>query len=416
MSTEMKILALSLVLTVTIIICGASLNEFTAQSITEAAPVSMPDTVVAEKYASTHKPIEQLGRFLFWDPVLSGDQDTACATCHHPDFAYTDGRELSRGTGAVGLGPDRIDNSDGIIPDVRRNAPTVLNTALNGMGSFSGQGGAQLNPRRMNTGPQAPMFWDHRVRSLALQALEPIKVFEEMRGPSYSVEEILDVLVSRLAVIPQYRILFEEAFGEGSEITAFRIGEAIAAFEKTLIAMNSPVDKFLAGDRAALSAQQQRGMKTFENKRCNSCHGGVMFSDYTLHTEGVAEHPRLLSADAGAGSFDFRSPTLRNIALTAPYMHNGTLATLEDVMDFYNEGESRNPNVAVAGDGLNAGGLSRLDASFTDVPQMSDEEMADIIAFMRALTDTEFDKSIPAFVPSGLTPGGSIHGNKPEVR
>ena len=367
-----------------------------------------PDVIAADNYASTHKPMEVLGRLLFWDPILSGDRDTACATCHHPDYAYADGRALSRGTGASGLGPARTDTSEGRIPLVRRNAPTVLNTALNGMGSFSGQGGAQPGPGRMSTGPRAPMFWDHRVRSLALQALEPIKAFEEMRGPSHTAEEILDVVVSRLQEIPQYRYLFDEAFGAGSAITTIRLGEAIAAFEKTLIAMDSPYDRFLRGQTDALTEQQQRGLNTFGNMRCDSCHGGTMFSDYALHTEGVGEHPLVAEADAGAGSFNFRSPTLRNIALTAPYMHNGTLETLEEVLHFYNEGESRNPNVAKAGDGQNRANLARLDASFIDVPRMSDAEMADIIAFLESLTDPAFDKSIPASVPSGLPPGGSI--------
>ena len=380
-----------------------------AQNETGTARVINTDSDVSDSYAATHKATEVLGRLLFWDPVLSGSRDTACATCHHPDFSYTDGRDLSRGTGAEGLGPARLDISGGTIPLVRRNSPTVLNTALNGMGRFNGNGGNNSGRlQQNNTGQRAPMFWDSRVRSLALQALEPIKEFEEMRGDAYPVEEALDRVVARLQEIPEYPILFEDAFGSGTVITADRIGTAIAAFERTLIAMNSPVDKFLAGDTGALTGQQQSGLKTFEEVRCDNCHGGPMFSDYTLHTQGIPENSLLTEADPGVGRFNFRTPTLRNVALTAPYMHNGTLKTLADVLDFYNRGQSENPNVAEAGDGQNAGGLARLDASFIDVPQMSDRDMEDIIAFLEALTDTDFDRSVPTSVPSGLIPGGSV--------
>ena len=390
----------------------AEISHIHAQEIQRAVsdPGSMSEAT--DTYDSTHNAREVLGRYLFWDPILSGNRDTACATCHHPEYAYTDGRDLSRGTLAQGLGPDREDQSNGEIPLVRRNAPTVLNTALNGMGSFSGNGlgavGGVGSLQRSNTGQRAPMFWDSRIRSLEKQALEPIKAFEEMRGFAYPAEQALDTVVSRLGEIPAYRSLFANAFGEGAVITAEYIGTAIAAFERTLIAMNSPVDKFLAGDSSALTPQQIRGKDAFEKARCDSCHGGPMFSDYTLHTQGVPENGQVSEADAGAGEFSFRTPTLRNIALTAPYMHNGTLPTLDDVLLFYNRGQSENPNVAGAGEGLGANGLARLDASFIDVPQMSDREMADITAFLEALTDEGFDRSIPAEVPSGLTPGGSI--------
>ena len=377
----------------------------------EESPAAIDVSVyLSDNYASSHKPNEVLGRLLFWDPILSGNRDTACATCHHPDFAYTDGRELSRGTGASGLGPARIDTSGGMIPIVRRNSPTVLNTALNGVSNGGVGGGTGPGLSRQNTGERAPMFWDSRVRSLALQALEPIKAFEEMRGPEYPEEEILDVLATRLEEIPDYRLLFDEAFGAGSTITANLIGEAIAAYEKTLIAINSPYDQFLAGNRSVFSAQQQRGLEAFERVGCGGCHGGLMFSDYDLHTEGVPEHPELAEADPGAGRFNFRTPTLRNIALTAPYMHNGTKQTLLDVMQFYNQGQSENPNVANAGERENSPVMVGLDSTFTTVLSMSDSEMEDIVVFMEALTDTNFDRSIPTSVPSGLTPGGSIQG------
>ena len=353
----------------------------------------------------------ELGRLLFWDPILSGNKDTACATCHHPDFAYADGRDLSRGAHAVGLGPARRDVSNGRIPIVKRNSPTVLNTAFNGIDENrrrrgNGAGAPSLDPAR------APMLWDRRIRSLELQALEPLKSKEEMRGEAYPETEAVDVVIARLRAIPEYVALFGEVFGASTEIDARQFGEAIAAFERSLIAMNSPFDRFRAGDASALTAQQQRGMEAFDRVGCDRCHDGPMFSDYSLHAEGVAENPQLAVADAGAGRFRFRTPSLRNVALTAPYMHNGVLRTLPDVLRFYDNGRSENPNVVDDGRGDRRGndndGVARLSGRFRRVDDMSDGEMRDIVAFLESLSDANFDRTIPAQVPSGLPPGGLI--------
>ena len=149
--------------------------------------------------------------------------------------------------------------------------------------------------------------------------------------------------------------------------------------------MNSPFDRFQAGDRSALTAEQQRGRQVFERAGCDECHDGPMFSDFDLHAEGVAEHPGLQDLDRGDGRYRFRTPSLRNVVLTAPYMHNGTLATLEDVLRFYDQGRSRNPNV-VDGRGRNTrnggDGLARLDGDFRQVDDMTDPEQAAIIAFL----------------------------------
>ena len=190
------------------------------------------------------------------------------------------------------------------------------------------------------------------------------------------------------------------------------IGEAIAAFERSLVAMNSPFDRFRAGDVDALTAQQRRGLETFEEVGCDRCHDGVMFSDFDHHAEGVREHPLLAQPDAGAGRFRFRTPSLRNVALTAPYMHNGMLPTLRDVLRFYDNGRSENPNVSNARDRDaetttdDDNGIARVSGQFRRVDNMSDGEMEDIIAFLNALTDASFDRTVPARVPSGLPPGG----------
>jgi cytochrome c peroxidase len=136
-------------------------------------------------------------------------------------------------------------------------------------------------------------------------------------------------------------------------------------------------------------------MREFDAVGCDRCHEGPMFSDFQLHAEGVVEHPLLATPDT-------------SVALTAPYMYNGTLASLEAVMRFYDEGRSRNPNVADGGRRRGNGGAPSLDRDFRRVASMTPAQMEDIIAFLRALTDDDYDRMIPTRVPSGLTPGGHI--------
>ena len=353
--------------------------------------------------------VEELGRLLFWDPILSGGKDVACATCHHPDFAYADGRDLSLGPGSVGLGPARTDLTGGRIPVVKRNSPTVLNTVFNGLDRRRRRRGSDGTSVSVDQS-RAPMFWDNRMRSLEAQALEPIKAFEEMRGSAYAEDVAVDSAVARLQAIPEYVALFQEAFGPETSISADQLAGALAAFQRSLVAMNSPFDRFRAGDSTALTAEQQRGFREFDAAGCDRCHRGLMFSDYDLKAEGVRENPRLSEPDEGAGRFRFRTPSLRNVALTAPYMHNGMLATLADVLRFHDNGRSENPNVINRRRGEDAEeGVARLSRSFRRVDDMSDREMHDIVAFLGALTDEDFDKTIPTRVPSGLAPGGLIH-------
>jgi cytochrome c peroxidase len=339
----------------------------------------------------------ELGRLLFWDPILSGSRDIACGTCHHPDFAYADGRALSLGTGSVGLGPDRVDRSGGAIPVA---APLTVDA---------------------ERAARAPMFWDRRVRSLETQALEPIKALEEMRGHAYPEAVAVDSAVARLNAIPEYVGMFWEVYGPGSAIQARQLASAISAFERSLVAMNSPFDRFRAGDSTAMTAQQIRGMDEFDDAGCENCHDGIMFSDFDLEAEGVAEHPALAQPDSGAGRFRFRTPSLRNVALTPPYMHNGTLATLEDVLRHYDNGVSVNPNVVDRGprnrrgdddDRVDGVRVATLSGRFRRVDDMSDQEIREIIAFLHALTDEDFDRVIPARVPSGLPPGGTMSASR----
>ena len=366
-------------------------------------------------------PEEELGRLLFWDPVLSGPMDVSCATCHHPDFAYADGRALSLGPGAVGLGPDRVDLTGGVIPVAQRNSPTLLNVAYNGLDRQRRRrrGGPRFTPLPADletVNPErAPMFWDRRVRSLETQALLPLTIREEMRGDAYPEEVAVDSVVARLGAIPEYVSRFREVYGEDT-IDATQVARAIAAFERTLIARNSPFDRFLAGDEDALTTQQRRGLDEFNEADCSDCHRGPMLSDFNMHAEGVAENPLLAEPDAGDGRFRFRTPTLRNVAVTAPYMHNGMIGTLEEVLAFYDRGRSENPNVSNRrrrrGDDDRRDDVpatpGRLSGRFRGVDDMTVQEQEDIIAFLEALTDPDFDRTIPARVPSGLTPGGNI--------
>ena len=152
MKTRLVFLSLAVLLTLTV-----------AAQIDRTTPQPAPAITVVE-----------LGRLLFWDPILSGEKDIACATCHHPDFAYADGRELSLGPGSVGLGPSRVDLTDGRVPVVKRNSPTVLNTVFNGVGRR--RRGRRSNDTSASADQaRAPMFWDRRARSLETQSLEPIK-------------------------------------------------------------------------------------------------------------------------------------------------------------------------------------------------------------------------------------------------
>ena len=183
-----------------------------------------------------------LGKLLFFDPILSGAQDVACATCHHPDNGYAEFLDISIGVNGSGLGSRRVFNQPNDIPFVKRNSNTVLNTAYNGIDI-----GNRYEPEK------APMFWDMRVESLEKQALEPIKAFEEMRGHGYSEEDVLEVVVARLVAIPEYQLLFKSAFNENDAINATNLGKAIAAFERTLVTNNSRFDQYMRGDKDAIS-------------------------------------------------------------------------------------------------------------------------------------------------------------------
>ena len=306
-----------------------------------------------------------LGRLLFFDPVLSGDNTVSCATCHHPDLGFSDDRPRSMGVGGAGLGRNRAGGAD--LP---RNTPTIWNAAYN-----------------------QSQFWDGRARTLEEQAAGPILHPLEMdQDPGAVVEELKE--------IPEYRMRFASAYGEAgdSTVTFQKITYAIAAFERTLITNASRFDAYASGKRNMLSDSERRGLNLFRSlkTRCFECHNTPTFANADFKVIGVPEtNPE--QPDMGRGAIQgeaytgaFKVPTLRNIALTAPYMHNGVFETLSEVIDFYAAGGGRIPGE----------GNAFLDDKIRPFT-LTEQEKDDLIAFLHALTDESSKPWIPRRVPSG---------------
>ena len=292
-----------------------------------------------------------LGRLLFYDPILSADDDLSCASCHHPDLGFSDGLPVARGAHGEAL---------------RRNAPSLWNAAY-----------------------ATSLFWDGRVQSLEDQMLVPLTAANEMAAD-------VDSMLEQLQAIPDYQRMFGAAFADG--ITSANVAAAIAAFERTLVSRDSSFDRFAAGDFNALTPAQRRGFDVFRSAqtRCFECHAWPTFSHNTFHVLGVPDtdpaHPDLgraetVNAPDSAGAF--RVPGLRNVALSAPYMHNGAFATLEEVVEFYERG----------GGGADGLVVDEKVAGFT----LTEQQKSDLIQFLYALTDESADLiAIPDRIPSGL--------------
>lgn len=350
-----------------------------------ALPVEVPEP--SDNPFSTQK--AELGKLLFFDPILSGNKDVSCATCHHPSLGYADNIPHSIGVNGAGLGGQRAFNSPNTIPFLKRNSQTILNTAFNGISTFNG---SSLS--------NSPMFWDLRVQGLENQALEPIKAFEEMRGHGFSEKEILAEVVSRLQAIPEYVTLFQQAFGSDVKIDSSLVAKAIASFERTLVTNNSRFDLYMRGDEDAISLSEKEGLLLFKKAGCDNCHNGPMLSDYKIHVLGVPESDNKEIVDQGFEEANgFRTPSLRNLNVTRPYMHNGSLTTLLRVLEFYEDisgSKMRNPNIS----------RDELDPLLDDI-ELSVKDMRPIISFLNCLNDTDYDQEIPPAVPSGLPVGGT---------
>lgn len=278
--------------------------------------------ITAEKIA--------LGHMLYFDERLSADGTVSCATCHHPDKGWSDGESVSTG----------IKGQKGT-----RNAPTVINSTY----MFS-------------------QFWDGRAENLEEQAKGPMINPVEMGNLNH------EIVVDRIKNIKGYQPLFQKAFGEGPNID--NIVKAIASFERTIIGGNSKYDRYQNGDTSALNEEEKLGLEIFTGKgNCTRCHVGATLSDSQFHNLGVGmDKPK---PDLGRYEFTkkeedkgaFKTPTLRDVSKTAPYMHDGSQATLEEVIEFYNIGGEKNPHLDINMKPLN----------------LTPQEQKALIAFLKAL-------------------------------
>ena len=307
-----------------------------------------------------------LGRQLFFDPLLSGDQSLSCASCHHPKLGFADGQAKS--TGIHGR-------------TASRGAPSLWNMAF--LTSF---------------------FWDARAKSLE----------QQMTGPLYAANEMGNTPTQLLSSIDgnsTYRRLFAEAFDQGAEkpTSLAQIYTAIAAFETSLVSLNSRYDHYAHGYAEALNAKELEGMNVFRSfvARCAECHTPPLFTNQQIAVIGAPEAPGQ-PFDAGAESVfhnptwrgGFKVPSLRNIAQTAPYMHNGAFSNLREASEFYTKGR---------GHALPEEEKARMVLHWHIwEPKLAELELDRLVDFMQTLSDDSFTPAIPSQVPSGLTPIGRL--------
>ena len=333
----------------------------------------IPADPVLRDYSSTFAPLpsesiypesnpfsvakSELGELLFWDPILSGDQNVACATCHHPDFGWADGRQTSIGSDGIGLGPNRFGNQ---LTDM--HSPTILNVAFTGL--------------TVNTVTEdfesGGYFWDLRANTLEAQALQPILSDIEMRGFNVSESQIIEEVLTRLKSNPEYVQRFTDAFGGSDPVTIENLVKAIATFERQVVSNQTRFDAFLSGNTSALTEAEIIGLNKFIDGGCARCHSGPMLADNQIH-----EGERVV------GEQIVRTPTMRNLTLTAPFMHDGSRLSLRDAIAAY---EDRGDLQVTLGEG----------------------DFGDIERFLNTLDSTGFYRRIPDTVPSGLPVGGDI--------
>jgi len=333
-------------------------------------PPGFPTPVVPPDNRMTNEKVE-LGRHLFYDTRLSGNGTQACASCHRQELAFTDGAVTA--TGSTGEAHPR-------------NSMSLANVAYATTLTWA-------NPLMFNLEDQAlvPMFGTEPVE-LGLNGLE---------------EELLD----RLRAVPRYQELFDAAYSEADPFTLVNVTRAIAAFQRTLISGNAPFDRWQAGEESAVSESAKRGfaMTLTEKFECFHCHVGFNLQDavnfvgkgfveslfhntalYNIDGLGAYPEPNTGVAEVTLDPADmgrFRAPTLRNIAVTAPYMHDGSSQTLDEVLDHYAAGgrtiPQGEPNAGVGSD-------NPLKSIFMVGFEMSAQERADLLAFLESLTDEEF--------------------------
>jgi cytochrome c peroxidase len=332
-------------------------------------PPGFPEPSVPADNPMTAKKIA-LGRRLFYDVRLSGNQTQSCASCHLQSHAFAEPARTA--TGSTG---ERH----------HRNTMSLTNVAYNATYTWAHSGIDTIEKQVL-----LPLFGDAPV---------------EMEAARFAPQ-----ILERLAADPTYPREFAEAFGEQRRISFDEIAKSLACFVRSMISFNSPFDRYAYyGNDAALTAAQIRGMNLFmsEQLECTHCHNGFNFSQFvshestrieerTFHNTGLyfLDDPNAAAFDYGLSQvtheerdrYRFRAPTLRNVARTAPYMHDGSMATLEEVLDFYAAGGRKIESGPYRGDGRLSPGKSPFIRTFRLTP----EEKADVIAFLHSLTDEEF--------------------------
>jgi len=398
----------------------------------------------------------KLGQLLFYDKILSGNRNISCGTCHHHDFAGTDGLSLGIGEGGEGLGPERTPGRgpDRIIKRIPRNTPALWNLGHDSVRLLFPDGRLAVSDLYGNGFDSPAEEWlpDGLDSLLAAQALFPLVSFAEMAGRPEenevggAVNDRIDtawpIIAKRVRTIPDYGDMFVAAFEHveaPEEVTIVEIGNAIGAFiAAEWQSHDSPFDRWLAGDTAALDEKQRRGMDLFFGKAdCASCHSGPLLSDQKFHALGLPQFGpgrtrrfdpmprdvgRMGESDLLEDAYRFRTPQLRNVALTGPWGHNGAYPTLERIVRHHLDPEAARaewrpeeaklPEIPWLAAGDFAIREDRLEnarhARALDIEAVSlgDAEVADLVAFLHALTgETAETRPLgrPDAVPSGLS-------------
>lgn len=289
---------------------GAYAYHSTASEDTITPPLGLPP-IPWPKDNPYSKDKAELGKLLYFDKRLSSNHTVSCATCHNMDCGFSDCHAI-----AVGINKEKG----------TRHSPTVINSAYSKL-----------------------LFWDGRASTLEEQCKGPVANTKEMSDDE-NVHEAHEKCADRIKEIAGYRPLFKKAFGD-EEITMDHIAMAIATFERTILSGNSPYDKYKAGDKTAMTEDQIKGMELFKKVGCANCHAGENFTDDSFQNIGVGmdePHPDLgryniVKARSMWGAF--KVPTLRDVEHSAPYMHDGSIGTLEEVIDYYDKGGNPNPNL-----------------------------------------------------------------------
>ncbi len=398
----------------------------------------------------------EIGRLLFYDKILSGNQNISCGTCHHHELGGADGLSLGVGEGGMGLGPKRK-TSDGVTQieaRIPRNAPALWNLAHRDVQNMFHDGRLFVSDEFGNgfNSPAGADLPKGLETIIAAQAMFPITARHEMAGDpeenpigdaaNEKLAVAWPIIAKRVADIPEYAEMIVAAFDDinsAEDISIVEIGNSIAAFVGTEWRnFDSPYDRYLAGQSDALTPDQKSGMELFFGEaQYSTCHSGALLTDQGFHAIGVpnfgpgktrAFDPvardvgRMLQTNRLQDIYKFRTPALRNVALTGPYGHNGAMPTLEAMVRHHVDPVASMKNYTKEMAGLPQAEWLQ-DADFTiwkdeyelarqtamldiQLPQMSTAQIADIVAFLNALTgDTALSLPIgrPDSVPSGLS-------------